>query len=49
MPIQAKQDQPKKLSEAVITHRQKFVDYVLNEAEPWHRKHLGRLYKLWED
>jgi hypothetical protein len=29
-------------------HREEFLDYVLTEAEPWHREHLGRLYEDWE-
>jgi hypothetical protein len=28
--------------------RQRFRDYVLTQAEPWHREHLGRLYDLWD-
>jgi SprT-like family len=32
-----------------LDHRERFVDFVQNEAEPWHREHLGRLYGLWQD
>jgi hypothetical protein len=28
-------------------HRQEFVEYVINHARPWHREHLGRLYRSW--
>ena len=29
--------------------RQEFVRYVLHDAEPWHRDHLGRLYADWAE
>jgi hypothetical protein len=39
---------PAELAAADIDHRQQFRQYVLSEAEPWHREHLGRLYGLWD-
>lgn len=36
------------LTETQIAHRQQFRDFVLNEAQAWHRAHLTRLYALWE-
>jgi hypothetical protein len=33
---------------ADINLRESFRAFVLAEAEPWHREHLGRLYDLWE-
>jgi hypothetical protein len=30
-------------------HRQDWWDFVLKEAEPWHREHLTRLFTLWEE
>src|SRR5918998_260412 len=35
------------LSERDVAHRESFVRYVLEDAEEWHREHLGRLYNLW--
>jgi len=32
-----------------VAHREAFRAYVLDEATPWHRAHLGRLYALWEE
>jgi hypothetical protein len=32
-----------------VDHRRAFRDFVLAEAEPWHREHLTRLYALWEE
>jgi hypothetical protein len=37
------------LGAAAVAHREDFHRYVLDEAEPWHREHLGRLYELWEE
>lgn len=37
------------LAGTAIAHREAFRDYVLREAEPWHREHLGRLYGLWDE
>jgi hypothetical protein len=31
-----------------VEHREDFRRFVLDDAEPWHREHLGRLYQLWE-
>jgi hypothetical protein len=31
------------------THREDFVAYVLDRAAPWHRQHMGRLYRQWID
>lgn len=36
------------LAEADIEHRLAFKSYVFENAEAWHRNHLGRLYSLWE-
>ena len=36
------------LSVEAVEHRRAFREYVLNEAEPWHRQHLARLYALWD-
>jgi hypothetical protein len=38
-----------RLTEADVAHREAFWAYVLDQAEPWHREHLTRLYRLWED
>lgn len=38
-----------RLSDADVAHREAFWSYVLDQAEPWHRDHLTRLYRLWED
>ena len=35
------------LSERDVAHRESFVRYVLEDAEEWHREHLGALYNLW--
>ena len=32
-----------------VEHRRAFRDFVLAEAEEWHREHLGRLYEFWEE
>jgi hypothetical protein len=32
-----------------IEHREDFRNYILNNAEPWHREYLGRLYQLWDE
>jgi hypothetical protein len=32
-----------------VAHREAFVRYVLENATPWHRTYLGRLYRLWEE
>jgi len=37
------------LGAAAVAHREAFRAYVLDEADPWHRAHLGRLYALWEE
>ena len=36
------------LAAAEIENRHAFRTYVLEQAEPWHRRHLGRLYADWE-
>ena len=36
------------LGAAAVAHREAFRAYVLDEAAPWHRAHLGRLYAMWE-
>ena len=36
-------------SQAVFDHREDFKEFVLSEAKPWYREHLGRLYQLWEE
>src|SRR6266542_2938112 len=38
-----------RLSDTDVAHREAFRAYVLDQAEPWHRKHLTRLYQVWED
>ncbi len=38
-----------RVSERDVQHRQDFVEYVLRDAEPWHRRHLTRLYGLWTE
>ena len=35
------------LSIEQVNDRERFVSFVLTDAEPWHREHLGRLYALW--
>jgi hypothetical protein len=37
------------LAETDIEHRQAFERFVLEQAEPWHREYLGRLYAHWEE
>ena len=32
-----------------VAHRESFMRFVLDEAEPWHRAHLGRLYARWNE
>jgi len=32
-----------------VEHREDFRRFVLEDAEPWHREHLGRLYQLWAE
>jgi hypothetical protein len=29
------------------THREAFMAFVVSAAEPWHREHLGHLYRSW--
>lgn len=29
-------------------HRAAFRAFVLDQAEAWHRAHMGRLYELWD-
>jgi hypothetical protein len=36
------------LSSADRAHREAFWAYVLDQAEPWHRRHLTRLFEVWE-
>ena len=38
-----------RLSDTDVAHREAFRAYVLDQAEPWHRRHLTRLYQVWED
>lgn len=38
-----------RLTDADVAHREAFWSYVLDQAEPWHRDHLTRLYRVWED
>lgn len=35
------------LTEGDRRHREEFVRFVLEEAEAWHREHLGHLYSEW--
>jgi hypothetical protein len=44
-----KVDTPSPLSPADISHRRQFEQFVLDDAAPWHREHLGRLYRLWNE
>jgi hypothetical protein len=37
------------LTERDLEHRSDFERFVLNDAEAWHREHLGRLYQLWHE
>ena len=37
------------IPEDAIKHRKAFREFAMNQAEPWHREHLGRLYKRWEE
>jgi hypothetical protein len=32
-----------------VRHREAFESFVSNDAQPWHRDHLGRLYRFWHD
>jgi len=32
-----------------ISDRERFAAFVLNDAEPWHREYLGRLYHHWRE
>ena len=36
------------IPEAQLKHRLEFMQFVLSEATPWHRKHLTRMYEKWE-
>jgi hypothetical protein len=38
---------PPALSGEILSHRRGFERFVLEHAEPWHREHLGRLFKNW--
>jgi hypothetical protein len=38
---------PAALSGEILSHRRGFERFVLEHAEPWHREHLGRLFKNW--
>jgi hypothetical protein len=38
-----------RLSAADRAHREAFWAYVLDQAEPWHRKHLARLFAAWDE
>jgi hypothetical protein len=38
----------RELTPADREHRRGVRDYVLKDAEPWHREHLGRLYNDWD-
>jgi hypothetical protein len=31
-----------------VEHREDFRRFVLDDAEPWHREHLGQLYQQWD-
>lgn len=43
------QPAPHPLAEADILRRHDFKSFVLNHAEAWHRQHLIRLYRSWDD
>src|SRR5262249_12691403 len=32
-----------------VTHREQCARFARENAAPWHRTHLGRLYELWEE
>jgi hypothetical protein len=36
------------VTDADVKHRLDFKDFVLSQAEEWHRDHLGRLYEVWD-
>jgi len=38
---------PAPLTGEILSHRRGFERFVLEHAEPWHRKHLGRLFTNW--
>jgi hypothetical protein len=38
---------PAALTGEILSHRHQFERFVLEHAEPWHREHLGRLFKNW--
>ena len=40
---------PAGLTAEILSHRHEFERFVLEQAEPWHREHLGRLFKNWRD
>ena len=40
---------PAVLTPEILSHRHEFERFVLEQAEPWHREHLGRLFKNWRD
>lgn len=40
---------PAPIPAEAVAHRESFVRFVLDEAEPWHRAHLGRLYARWHE
>ena len=40
---------PAPLSAADIVHRRQFEQFVLDDAAPWHREHLGDIYNFWNN
>jgi len=38
---------PAALTGEILSHRRGFERFVLEHAEPWHREHLGRLFRNW--
>lgn len=47
-PVPSGRDNGARLPDAVVAHRREWWEFVLAEAEPWHRHHLGRLLEVWE-
>lgn len=37
------------ISKSAVRHREDFQQYVLKQSDQWHRRHLGRLYRDWNE
>ena len=41
--------QQMEISKEILNDRERFREFVISQAEPFYRKHLGKLYSLWEE